>query len=385
MSEKVIGNQYLFNGPGYLDAKIQPVEHVEDLDKILLRQRFIGLTVTVIHPDGDNSSPADYWLVQDPNEEEGVLVWERKTSGAEEISVSTNTPDYLTVTSSGNTYYVDASGNLIEQIDEIKSGLTATNERVSTLETKVETVETNVETLETKVETVETEVSALTETITSEIETVNERIDNEVSALTETITNEVNTVNERIDNEVSALTETITNETERLDTRIDNEVSAITETINNEVERLDAKDAEQDERLDEISQWHIEKLSEDSGLTQYALVDASGNTIGDTIDIIDEQYLESVVYIPSATEDDKAIDPSVVVGDPYLKFIWKYDIVTYVAIKDWVNDYFAGPGIAISAGHEISVKLAESEEGNQNYLSVDENGLKMNMFIEIDD
>ena len=62
MSEKVIGNQYLFNGPGYLDAKIQPVEHVEDLDKILLRQRFIGLTVTVIHPDGDNSSPADYWL-----------------------------------------------------------------------------------------------------------------------------------------------------------------------------------------------------------------------------------------------------------------------------------------------------------------------------------
>ena len=385
MSEKVIGNQYLFNGPGYLDAKIQPVEHVEDLDKILLRQRFIGLTVTVIHPDGDNSSPADYWLVQDPNEEEGVLMWERKTSGAEEISVNTNTPDYLTVTSSGNTYYVDASGNLIEQIDEIKSGLTATNERVSTLETKVETVETKVETIETKVETVETEVSALTETITSEIETVNERIDNEVSALTETITNEVNTVNERIDDEVSALTETITNETERLDTRIDNEVSALTETINNEVERLDAKDSEQDERLDEISQWHIEKLSEDSGLTQYALVDASGNTIGDTIDIIDEQYLESVVYIPSATEDDKAIDPSVVVGDPYLKFIWKYDIVTYVAIKDWVNDYFAGPGIAISAGHEISVKLAEAEEGNQNYLSVDENGLRMNMFIEIDD
>lgn len=400
MSEKVIGNQYLFNGPGYLDSKIQPVEHVEDLDKILLRQRFIGLTVTVIHPDGDDSSPADYWLVQDPNEEEGVLMWERKTSGGgAEISVSTNTPDYLTVTRNGNTYYVDASGNLIEQIDEIKSGLTATNERVGTLETKVETVETKVETvetkvetvetkvetLETKVETVETEVSALTETITSEIETVNERIDSEVSALTETITNEVNTVNERIDSEVSALTETITNEVDRLDTRIDSEVSALTETITNEVERIDAKDAEQDERLDEISQWHIEKLSEDSGLTQYALVDASGNTIGDTIDIVDEQYLESVVYIPSATEDDKAIDPSVIVGDPYLKFIWKYDIVTYVAIKDWVNDYFAGPGISISAGHEISVKLAEVEEENQNYLSVDENGLRMNMFIEIDD
>ena len=392
MSEKVIGNQYLFNGPGYLDSKIQPVEHVEDLDKILLRQRFIGLTVTVIHPDGDDSSPADYWLVQDPNEEEGVLMWERKTSGGgAEISVSTNTPDYLTVTRNGNTYYVDASGNLIEQIDEIKSGLTEANERIDTVETKVETVETKVDTIETKVETVETKVETLetkVETVETKVESVETRVEtveNEVSALTETITNEIETVNERIDNEVSALTETITNEVNTVNERIDSEVSALTETITNEVERIDAKDAEQDERLDEISQWHIEKLSEDSGLTQYALVDASGNTIGDTIDIIDEQYLESVVYIPSATEDDKAIDPSVIVGDPYLKFIWKYDIITYVAIKDWVNDYFAGPGISISTGHEISVKLASVEDENQNYLSVDENGLRMNMFIEIDD
>ena len=392
MSEKVIGNQYLFNGPGYLDSKIQPVDKVEDLDKILLRQRFIGLTVTVIHPDGDDSSPADYWLVQDPNEEEGVLMWERKITGGAEISVSTNTPDYLTVTRSEDTYYVDASGNLVDELDEIKSGLTATNEKVDTLETRVENAETRVENVETRVETVETrvedvenEVSALTETITNEIETVNERIDNEVSALTETITNEAERLDTRIDNEVSALTETVTNEVERLDDRIDDEVSALTETITNEVERLDAKDAEQDGRLDEISQWHIEKLSEDSGFTQYALVDASGNPIGDTIDIIDEQYLESVIYIPSASEDDKAADPSVIMGDPYLKFVWKYDIVTYVAIKDWVNDYFAGPGISISSGHEISVKLTEAEEGNQNYLSVDGNGLKMNMFIEIDE
>ena len=393
MSEKVIGNQYRFNGPGYLDAKIQPVENVEDLDKILLRQRFAGLTVTVIHPDGPDSKPADYWLVQDPNEEPGVLMWERKTTGGgSDITVDTNTPDYLTVTRSGDTYYVDASGNFISELDDIKSGLTATNERVDTLETKVETVETKVETIETKVETVETkvenletEVSALTETIETEVETINERIDTVVSSITETIETEIETVNDRIDTEVSALTETITNEVERLDNRIDTEVSALTETITNEVERIDAKDAEQDERLDEISQWHIAKLSEDSGLTQYALVDASGNTIGDTIDIIDEQYLESVVYIPSATEEDKEIDPSVIIGDPYLKFVWKYDIVTYVAIKDWVNDYFAGPGIAINSAHEISVKLADVDESNQNFLSVSESGLQMNMFIEIDD
>lgn len=380
MSSKVIGNQYLYNGPGYLDSKIQPVETVDDLNAILLRQRFIGLTVTVIHPDGPDSKPADYWLVQDPNEEEGVLMWERKTTGGggAEITVDTNTPDYITVTRDGDTYYVDAAGNFIGELDEIKSGLTATNERVDTIETRVETVET-------RVDTVESQVSALTETVTNEVERLDTRIDTEISAVTETITNEINTVNERIDSEVSALTETITNEVQTINDRIDSEVSALTETITNEVERIDEKNAEQDERLDEISQWHIEKLDGDSGATQYALVDGSGNTIGDVIEIVEEQYLEEVIYISAATADDQAIDPSVIIGDPYLKFMWKYDLITYVAIKDWVNDYFAGPGISISAGHEISVKLADVEQDNDNYLSVDNNGLRMNMFIEIDE
>ena len=334
MSSKVVGNQYIYNGPGYLDGKIQPVESVDDLNAILLRQRFVGLTVTVIHPDGPDSMPADYILVQDPNEEEGVLMWVRKVAGSN-TTIDTNTPDYIKVTKDGDTFYVDAAGNLIDDIDEIKdkigeleSGLTETNEKIETESGRLDT-----------------------------------RIDTEISAVTETIRTEVETINDRIDSEVSA----------------------ITETIANEVDRIDAKDAEQDERLDEISQWQIKKLSEDSGMTQYALVDGSGNTIGDTIDIIDEQYLETVIYISAATEEDKAIDDTVIVGDPYLKFIWKYGIITYVAIKDWVNDYFAGAGINISAGHEISVKLAEVEEGNDNYLSVSSEGLKMNMFIEIDD
>ena len=407
MSEKVVGNQYRYNGPGYLDSKIQPVESVDDLNSILLRQRFIGLTVTVIHPDGPDSKPADYWLVQDPNEEEGVLMWERKTTGGgSDITVDTNTPDYITVTRDGDTFYVDAAGNFVDAIDDIKdavSGLTTaiteTNERVDTIETRVETVENEVssftetittqvetirekvDTLETRVETVESTVSALTETVTNEVERLDTRIDNEVSALTETITNEVNTINEKIDSEVSSLTETITTEVERLDSSI----SALTETVTNEIERIDAKDAEQDERLDEVYEWHIEKLSEESGSTKYALVDGSGNTRGDVIEIVDEQYLETVEYIPSATEEDKEIDPTVIIGDPYLKFTWKYGIITYVAVKDWVNDYFEGPGITINAGHEISVKLAEVEEGNDNYLSVDADGLRMNMFIEIDD
>lgn len=295
MANKIIGNQYIYNGPGYLDSKIQPVESVEDLNKILLRQRFIGLTVTVLHPDGENSKPTDYWLVQDPNEEEGVLMWERKGP----VSVDTNTPEYINVTKRGNAYYVDASGNLIESVNK--------------LEEKVETLE-------------------------------------------------------------SGLTET-------------------SEMVVSEIKRVDDKNDEQDDRIDSISQWHIQKTV-DSGhnITYYALVDGSGNTIGDTIDVTEEQYLENVEYISAATEQDHEIDEKVVIGEPYLKFTWKYGIITYVAIKDWVNDYFAGDGIEINHEHEISVKLSDEEKskskqesGFLNYLSLTSSGLSLNIMIEYED
>ena len=131
MSEKIIGNQYIYNGPGYLDSKIQPVDTVADLNSILLRQRFIGLTVTVIHPDGPDSSPADYWLVQDPAEEEGVLMWERKTSSGKEYTagdgIDINAGDEIAVkladvdAKNQNYLSVDDNGltmNMFIEIDE---------------------------------------------------------------------------------------------------------------------------------------------------------------------------------------------------------------------------------------------------------------------------
>lgn len=131
MSEKIIGNQYIYNGPGYLDSKIQPVDTVADLNSILLRQRFIGLTVTVIHPDGPDSSPADYWLVQDPAEEEGVLMWERKTTDGKEYTagdgIDINASDEIAVkladvdAKNQNYLSVDDNGltmNMFIEIDE---------------------------------------------------------------------------------------------------------------------------------------------------------------------------------------------------------------------------------------------------------------------------
>lgn len=52
-------DQIKYTGKGYLDAKMMPVNTVEDLKKISLTQRFEGLTITVLN----NGTPEEYWLV----------------------------------------------------------------------------------------------------------------------------------------------------------------------------------------------------------------------------------------------------------------------------------------------------------------------------------
>lgn len=52
-------DQLKYAGKGYLDAKMMPVQTVEDLKSIPITQRFEGFTVTVLN----NGDPQDYWLV----------------------------------------------------------------------------------------------------------------------------------------------------------------------------------------------------------------------------------------------------------------------------------------------------------------------------------
>jgi hypothetical protein len=64
-------DQLNYSGKGYLDAKMQPVATVSDLNKIPRSQRFIGLTVTVL--DDGSGRPYDYWI------ENNVAKWVKKT------------------------------------------------------------------------------------------------------------------------------------------------------------------------------------------------------------------------------------------------------------------------------------------------------------------
>lgn len=66
-------NQLNYSGKGYLDAKMQPVATIEDLNfKIPRSQRFVGLTVTVL--DDGSGKPHDYWL------ETSITKWVKKST-----------------------------------------------------------------------------------------------------------------------------------------------------------------------------------------------------------------------------------------------------------------------------------------------------------------
>ena len=72
--------QLNYTGAGYIDAKMQPVAAVADLNKIPRSQRFIGLTITVLN-DG-SGKPADYWI------ESSLTKWVRKhTQGGGDASL----------------------------------------------------------------------------------------------------------------------------------------------------------------------------------------------------------------------------------------------------------------------------------------------------------
>ena len=75
--------QLIYVGGGYIDAKMQPVATIADLNKIPRSQRFIGLTVTVL--DDGYGKPQDYWI------EKNVTIWVKKNTqggGSADIPIS---------------------------------------------------------------------------------------------------------------------------------------------------------------------------------------------------------------------------------------------------------------------------------------------------------
>ena len=69
-------NQFEYISGGPLDAKNKPVQTLNELENIPKRERYPGMTITVL--DDGSGKQNDYWLVGD----DGFSgVWEKKTLG----------------------------------------------------------------------------------------------------------------------------------------------------------------------------------------------------------------------------------------------------------------------------------------------------------------
>lgn len=100
-----------------------------------------------------------------------------------------------------------------------------------------------------------------------------------------------------------------------------------------------------------------------------------------TINIPKDQFLKEATFVDSATAEDKAIDDSVVVGQPYLKFTWEIELesgvsITYVPVNKLVDTYVGSDYITVSAGTDNKIIAL-----NYNKLVID---LKSDVVTDID-
>lgn len=116
-----------------------------------------------------------------------------------------------------------------------------------------------------------------------------------------------------------------------------------------------------------VPEYEIEKqaTAEEGYATSYKLkktVDGESTYIGDVINIGKDMVLQNAI-LKTVTEADVPYTGAAI-GDPYIDMEFNDANVShiYVPVKDLVDSYSAGSGIAIS-DNEISVKIADEAHG----------------------
>jgi len=93
MANTNISNQFYITGRKRVDAKLQPVDNFDGLKAIAAKDRYVGMTVTVLNTVYDedgyivSTNPIDYWLVDGTSNK----CWKVKSS-------NTTVPTYADLT-----------------------------------------------------------------------------------------------------------------------------------------------------------------------------------------------------------------------------------------------------------------------------------------------
>ena len=132
-------------------------------------------------------------------------------------------------------------------------------------------------------------------------------------------------------------------------------------------------------QVQDLKQLHIAKLDtpQQGFAATYQLQDKNGSPLGASINIIQDKFLQGAALI-TATQEDRAADPSVVIGDPYLKFTFNTQPVSviYVAVKDLVDTYNAGQGLLLQ-NHTFSIE-SDQQEDSIKFLQIGTNTIGLN-------
>lgn len=131
-------------------------------------------------------------------------------------------------------------------------------------------------------------------------------------------------------------------------------------TVDASLAVIDASITEIETAVENVAVYNLESVQtpEAQWAAQYNFT--KDGSVVTTINIPKDQFLKEATFVDSATEEDKAIDDTVVVGQPYLKFTWEIELesgvsITYVPVNKLVDTYVGSDYITVTAGTDNKI------------------------------
>lgn len=181
-------------------------------------------------------------------------------------------------------------------------------------------------------------------------------IDNRIKVANETLKSEV-------DASLGELKTTVDASVAALDASIKANAAAIAghkTAVDASLAVINASIAKIETAVENVAVYNLESVQspEAQWAAQYNF--SKDGSVVTTINIPKDQFLKEATFVDSATAEDKAIDDSVVVGQPYLKFTWEIELesgvsITYVPVNKLVDTYVGSDYISVSAGTDNKI------------------------------
>lgn len=181
-------------------------------------------------------------------------------------------------------------------------------------------------------------------------------IDNKIKVANETLKS-------KVDASLGELKTTVDASVAALDASIKANAAAIAghkTAVDASLAVINASIAEIETAVENVAVYNLESVQSPDAQWAAQYNFTKDGSVVTTINIPKDQFLKEATFVDSATTEDKAIDDSVVVGQPYLKFTWEIELesgvsITYVPVNKLVDTYVGSDYITVSAGTDNKI------------------------------